>query len=627
MKITFTLKSLLGKIIKHKFVSAIVAVVLAAGGYFAFNSLGGSASQARYVLAAAEKGQLITAVSGSGQVSASKQVDIKATVSGDVLSVNAKVGDEVKKGKLIAQLDSTTAQKSVRDAEISLESANLALERLQEPATDLAIFQAENSLILARQTEQQAQDNLEKSYQDGLAAVETIFTTFPNVMIRLHDIVIGQNIQSNNINYYIGIGDDYDSDMSQYGNRVSVSYQKAAEEYEKNFNDYLITSRSSDSEAIKALASETAVTVNDVSEAIKNASDLISHAYDVIPATQGKTISDAKLTSLNSDAAVVKTYLANITTAKNSIRTYELALTSASNSIVEKTAALDDLKAGPDELDLHSQQISISQREDALADAKEKLNDYSIRAPFDGVIAALTVSQGDSIASISSYGTIATIITKNRVAEVSLNEVDASNVKTGQKAILSFDAIDGLTIAGEVSEIDTIGTVSQGVVSYNVKIVFDSDDRVKPGMSVSASIITDVKQDILLVPSAAIKGTEGAYYVEILSASSLSGQNATGSEGVISVSAPIQQTIETGSSDDTMVEVTNGIKEGDLVVVKTVVTAAKASSSQGQGLFSMPGNNRNSSTKSSSGSSSSGNSSTKTNSSGGGGEMTPPPGM
>lgn len=609
------MKNILGKIIKHKFISAIIVVVLIAGGYFVFSSLGGSTSQTRYVLAAAEKGQLITAVSGSGQVSASKQVDIKATVSGDVLSVNAKVGDEVKKNQLIAQLDSAAAQKSVRDAEISLESANLALEKLQKPATDLAIFQAENSLILARQTEQQAQDNLKKSYQDGLAAVQTIFTTFPNVMIRLHDLIIGTTIQQNNIDYYVNAGNSYDSNMAQYGSRVSAVYQKAAGEYEKNFNDYLSVNGSSDNEAIKALVSETAVTVSDVTETIKNASDLISHTYDVIPSTQGKTINDPNLTSLNSDSTTVKTYSTNIISAKNSIQTYELALTNASNSIVEKTASLADLKAGPDELDLRSQQISISQREQALADAKDKLNDYSIRAPFDGVIAAMNVNQGDSIASISSYGTIATIITKSRVAGVSLNEVDASKVKVGQKTTLTFDAIDGLTIAGEVSEIDTIGTVSQGVVSYNVKIVFDSDDQIKPGMSVSASIITDVKQDILLVPSAAIKGTEGAYYVETLSVSSLSGQNATNSEGVISVSAPTQQTVEIGLSDDTSVEVTSGLEEGDLVVIKTVVQTVKAAS-QGQGLFSF-GRNNNSAKSSSS---------TKTNSSSGGGDM-PPPGM
>ena len=91
-----------------------------------------------------------------------------------------------------------------------------------------------------------------------------------------------------------------------------------------------------------------------------------------------------------------------------------------------------------------------------------------------------------------------------------------AKVKVGQKVTLTFDAIEDLSITGEVAEIDTLGTVSQGVVNYAVKIVFDTqDERVKSGMSVSAAIITDVKQDVLLVPNAAVKSND-EQYVEVL---------------------------------------------------------------------------------------------------------------
>ncbi|MDD5433706.1 MAG: hypothetical protein PHE77_03610, partial [Candidatus Pacebacteria bacterium] len=60
------------------------------------------------------------------------------------------------------------------------------------------------------------------------------------------------------------------------------------------------------------------------------------------------------------------------------------------------------------------------------------------------------------------------------MAEISLNEVDVAKVKIGQRAIITFDAIDELEITGKVEDVDTIGTVSQGVVSYNVKIIFDT---------------------------------------------------------------------------------------------------------------------------------------------------------
>ena len=613
MKILEMIKNIAGKIIRHKIASFIIAAIAIAGGTFAFNALGG-ASQIRYVLAAAEKGNIITTVSGSGQVSASKQVDIKATVSGDVISVNAKVGDEVIKGQIIARLDSTSAQKSVRDAETNLESAQLALEKILKPAEDLDILKAENSLEQAKQAEIQAEENLEKSYQDSVAALETIFIGLPNIMVRLHDLIIGTSIFTDNINYYVNAAKKYDSAISQYGSRVSSSYENSSEEYQEIFNKYLKISRSSDRQDIENLVEEAVVAARDISETTKNAADLISHSYNVIPATQGKTVSDSNLASLNSDAATIKTYLTSITSAKNSIQSCKQALINAELSIAEKEKTLEDLKAGPDELELRSQQISISQKEEALAEAKDKLNDYTIIAPFDGVIAAMEVSQGDSIASISSYGTIATIITKSRVAEISLNEVDASKVEVGQKASLVFDAIDDLAIVGEVSEVDTIGTVSQGVVSYNVKILFDAEEnRVKPGMSVSASIITEADQNLLLVPSSAIQGTEGYYYVETLSAENiLSGQNATGSEGVFSLSDPIQKSVEVGLSDDTMVEIIRGIEEKELVVVKTIIqTVQSGSSSQGQGLFSFPGS-RNSSK------SSNGNSGAKDNSSSGG---------
>ena len=106
----------------------------------------------------------------------------------------------------------------------------------------------------------------------------------------------------------------------------------------------------------------------------------------------------------------------------------------------------------------------------------------------------------------SSGITMGTIITAQELATIVLNEVDVAKVKLGEKATLTFDAIPDLTIAGQVSEIDSVGTVSQGVVNYNVKISFATqDDRVKSGMSVDATIITDIAQNVVVVPNGAIK--------------------------------------------------------------------------------------------------------------------------
>jgi macrolide-specific efflux system membrane fusion protein len=164
------------------------------------------------------------------------------------------------------------------------------------------------------------------------------------------------------------------------------------------------------------------------------------------------------------------------------------------------------------------------------------------------------------------------------VAKVSLNEVDAAKVKVGQKAVLTFSSVPDLSITGQVQDVDNIGTVTQNVVNFSVVILFDTqDERIKPGMSASASIITDVKQDVLMVPSAAVKTANGQSYVQILS----NGQ-------------PVQKTVTVGSSNDTDTEISGDIKEGDEVVTQTLAGSSSAAKSTNTNLLqSLFGGNRN----------------------------------
>lgn len=170
---------------------------------------------------------------------------------------------------------------------------------------------------------------------------------------------------------------------------------------------------------------------------------------------------------------------------------------------------------------------------------------------------------------------MATIITKQKIAKISLNEIDAAKVKIGQKTTLTFDALPEVTITGKIIDVDTVGTVSQGVVSYGVKIVLDSDDeRIKPGMSVTADIITDAKPDILVLPNSAIKSQAGTYYVELMQAS-----------GEIR-----QQSIEIGISNDTSTEIVSGLQEGDMVV-SSIISSGQTQTNQTQRTqqFQIPG--------------------------------------
>ena len=142
---------------KKKIIIGFLILIVAIVGAIWYKGSTPSATQTKYVLGTAEKGMFITSISGSGQVTNESQVDVKPKVSGNITSLNVTEGQSVKKGDLIATLDSSDASKTVRDAQqsvknaqISLQNSQLNLEKLQQPATSLAMQQAEDAVNQAK---------------------------------------------------------------------------------------------------------------------------------------------------------------------------------------------------------------------------------------------------------------------------------------------------------------------------------------------------------------------------------------------------------------------------------------------------------------------------------------------
>jgi RND family efflux transporter MFP subunit len=303
---------------------------------------------------------------------------------------------------------------------------------------------------------------------------------------------------------------------------------------------------------------ETYETIKDVAQSIKDTNNLIQFYKDALTKKNIKTnsIADTDLTSLNGYSSKTNSDALSLLNSQSTIKSDKAAISNA-------------------DLDVTSQQLSLAKAENTLADAKAALANYYIYAPFNGVIGAVSVQKGDTISS----GTSAiTFITQQQYTQISLSEVDITKIKMGDKAIMTFDAIDGLSITGKVTEIDTIGTVSQGVVNYNIKITFDTqDDRIKPGMSVTANVITNTRQNVLTVPNSAVKSRNGGYYVLAFD-NNFDLTIPTANQGFVSVTAPTQKTVEIGSADDTNTEITSGLSEGDQVVVRTISGTASTAS-------------------------------------------------
>ena len=118
--------------IAHKITSTVVILVIVVGSYWGYQKLTSTTGETRYVVSTVQKGTIIASITGSGQVSTSNQVDLKPKASGDVIYVGVSSGQTVSAGTLIAQLDARDAQKTVRDAEVNLESAKLSLQKIQK---------------------------------------------------------------------------------------------------------------------------------------------------------------------------------------------------------------------------------------------------------------------------------------------------------------------------------------------------------------------------------------------------------------------------------------------------------------------------------------------------------------
>ncbi len=247
----------------------------------------------------------------------------------------------------------------------------------------------------------------------------------------------------------------------------------------------------------------------------------------------------------------------------------------SNRALPEFTTAQDNWYAA--EANYKNSQTVTAQAQAALQSAalSSQQTSSEVVAPYSGIVSDITlvsgmqISQSSSSSSTSSSNTnsginIASIkIEGNPVITVSLSEADALKVEANQKVTVTIDALHDKTFTGKVLGIDTSGSVSSGVTTYPATIVLDSaEDKMLPNMSATASIITNVRPDVLLVPNAAVTTSNNGSSVKIMKQGK-------------AITVPV----EVGLSSDSQTEITSGLSEGDEVVTATIGARTAASSS------------------------------------------------
>lgn len=200
---------------------------------------------------------------------------------------------------------------------------------------------------------------------------------------------------------------------------------------------------------------------------------------------------------------------------------------------------------------LAARQNTLDQLSAKLAQ-KEQL---TVRAPQDGVIENLNVTQGTSVPEGSALFSIGSTAAFELV--VGVDELDIANILVGQTANIALDALAGATFTGKVTRISGTGTYLNGMTTYNVTILVDQTDKILSGMSARADILVASHQGVLLIPVSAIKTINGEKYVMVMP--------APGSKDAAASSEGVQTKITVGLFNSTQAEVLSGIQEGQYV--------------------------------------------------------------
>ncbi len=268
------------------------------------------------------------------------------------------------------------------------------------------------------------------------------------------------------------------------------------------------------------------------------------------------------------------------TDASREVESAALELRSAQIKM-KQTEDLYHTETKDDKYERQTQELAVKQSQLSLAQARERLSDYTVRAPFDGIVTGLSVEAGDALANDTI---LASVITKEMKVTITLNEVDAAKVTKGNKVNLTLDALPELALTGVIEKIDTIGTTESGVVSYGAEITLDEqNEKLRPGMSVSAEILVSEKQDVVLVPNEAINTEDGKYFVQVIGA-----RNPQEGEDGTEATRGQKKEIQIGATNDVQTEVLSGLSKGERVIAGTQSTGA-TTSPQGGGGFSLFG--------------------------------------
>lgn len=416
--------------------------------------------------AVATVGSVRSVISASGTIQPKDMYDVVSSVRGDVLSDTFEVGDVIKKGTVLYELDKSDMSDTVEKAEMSMDRTRDSYQDTVDSINDLTVKAPIEGVI------SQMFVSEGDSISNGTKVCEIIDKSKMKLTIPFNTSDIG----------YIGVGMSADVTLQNsfykttgYVTRVSSG---------SLINEFNVAVSYVDIE----VENPGGITVNDTATAVINT--FACNSAGTFEYAGKKTVS-AKTSG-------------DIVTVYNSLGDY--VYEGSTILQMESDTVADSMKNA--DRSLREAQMSLNK-------TYEQLEDYTIQAKIDGTIIEKNIKAGDTLDNTNG-NTVMCVIADMSVISFSINvdELDVDKIALNQAVDITADALPNKRYTGHVNSININGSTSNGVTTYPVEVIVDNPEGMLPGMNVNAEIVIAEKQNVLRVPVSAVMRGNMVYVKE-----------------------------------------------------------------------------------------------------------------
>lgn len=443
---------------KRAILACVLIAVLVLGSFFGYRHFAGGKTASSLQTATAKIASVSNVIEGSGTIEAINQYEITALVTGEILADYFEEGQMLNEGDLMYRIDSTEMENSIQKAKQSLEKSQLSAQESNKNLQNLTVYSGISGVI----TELYVKNG--DQIQNGGKVAEIINTDYLKLKIQFNTADVS--------NLYIGASAQINPENSfgtLYGTVESI--------------------------ASGSLINEDGVPVTNVEIAVENPGAIQpgERATAVVGSVACNSPGSFEYYETETVTAEVSGKVTNLNyIAGDKIKAGARLISISSDSTVNNA---------------RQSQLSVQDAQVSLQDQYDKLEDYSITAPISGKVIQKTMKAGEKLDNSTSKTTMAIIADMSTlVFEISVDELDISDISEGQEVEITADALEGKTFSGYVDNVSIVGTAQNGVTSYPVKVVVNDGEAsgLIPGMNVNASIVVESRENVLTVPLSAV---------------------------------------------------------------------------------------------------------------------------